>query len=707
MQFTLPALLAVLLPLPLGAQTAQSGSEPLTLPEVVVEGKAESLLGEAPSASKGQSSAEELSARPFLRRGELLEVVPGMTITQHAGGGKANQYFLRGLNLDHGTDFGISIDGMPVNMRTHAHGQGYADLNILIPEMVEQIDYWKGPYFADLGDLSAAGAAKFRLWDALPQGIASLTVGEDSYYRGLLADTIRLDDPVEAPAGGKSAKSVAPAAPGATSALTYALEYTGYDGPWVLPEDFHRWNGMLRYVWQDATERMALTAMGYDGRWTSSDQIPLRAIRRGSLDRLGFLDPTNGGDSSRYSFMADWSRKTDDGGSWHADAWVSRYDLQLFSNFTYFLDDPVHGDQFEQSETRWLAGATVRRDWKFSLGSAAAQSTLSAGFDTRHDWIDGIGLYHTSAQQRRGTVRADDVSQHSAGLFVQGDLHVNDWLRVQPGLRADVFRFEADGAVAANTGSDTDALVSPKLNLIFGPWHETELYLNAGYGFHSNDARGVLTTRDPVSGERVDRVDPLVRIFGTEAGVRTEAMDDWVHTLSAWYLQSDSELVYIGDAGTNEAGPGSSRYGLELSSYWRPADWFMFDSEVTLTHAEFDGGGDEAVPNSVPFSWSAGVSIGEKEGVFGALRARYFAPRPLEESGARESQSSLIFNARLGYRKNDWEVALDCLNLLDRKDNDIEYYYDSRLSSESAGASDYHIHPMEPRTFRLTVTKRW
>jgi len=685
------------LPLPLAAQTT---TETQTLPEVVVEGKAASLLGEAPSASKGQSSAEELMARPFLRRGELLEVVPGMTVTQHAGGGKANQYFLRGFNLDHGTDFGINIDGMPVNMRTHAHGQGYADLNILIPEMVEQLDYWKGPYFADFGDLSAAGAARFRIWDALPQGIASVTVGEDNYFRALVADSINLSSP--SPSSGKT-----PVAPAASSTLTYALEYTGYDGPWVLPENADRWNGMLRYVWQDATDRFALTAMGYDGTWTSSDQIPLRAIQNGAIPRLGYIDPSNGGDSSRYSVMADWTRKTDDGGQWHADAWVSRYDLQLYSNFTYFLDNPALGDQFEQDESRWLAGATVRRDWKFTLNGAKNESTLSAGLDTRSDWIDDIGLYKTSARVRHDTVRVDDVTENSVGLFVNADLHVNEWFRIQPGLRGDWFRFKTSGAVPENAGSENDSILSPKLSFIFGPWNDTEFYINSGYGFHSNDARGVLTTLDPVTGDPVDPVDPLVRIFGAEVGVRTEAMDDWVHTVSLWYLKSDSELVYIGDAGTNEAGPGSRRYGVELSSYWRPNEWLTFDNELTLTHAEFEGGGDDEVPNSIPFTWSAGLTAGREEGFFGTLRARYFAPRPLEESGTYESKSSFTLNARAGWRKNDWEIAVDCLNLLDRDANDIEYYYESRLPWEPAGVEDYHLHPMEPRTFRLTVAKRW
>jgi hypothetical protein len=683
-------LILAILPLATALHAADP-TPPTALPEMTVEGKADSLIGIAPSASKGQTSAAELATRPFLRRGELLEVVPGMTVTQHAGGGKANQYFLRGINLDHGTDFAISIDGLPVNLRTHAHGQGYADLNIVIPELVESIDYRKGPYFADLGDLSAAGAARFQLTDSLPSGIASLSLGEYGWYRGLLADSISLTTPSN------------PSAPSST--LTYGLEFNAYDGPWILPENARRWNGLLRWVSSDATDRFALTAMGYDGRWTSSDQIPQRAINQNLVDRFGNLDPSNGGTSSRYSLLADWSRKTDDRGQWHADAFLSRYDLQLFSNFTYFLDDPVNGDQFEQSESRWLAGASLRREWLFPFASASSDSSLTAGVDSRTDWIDDIGLYKTSARQRLSTTRRDDVTESSAGLFVNADLHFSDWFRLQPGLRADAFLFRTSGPVAANAGSDSAALVSPKLSAIFGPWHQTESYLNAGWGFHSNDARGVLTTIDPVSGSSVLPVDPLVRIFGAELGIRSEALTNWVHSASLWYLHSDSELVYIGDAGTNEAGPSSRRYGIELASYWRPSPALMLDSEFTVSHAAFSDGSD--VPNNVPLTWNGGITVGHGDGFFGSLRARAFARRPLEESGRVKSRASLLLNARAGFRRKSWELAVDCLNLLGRNDNDIEYFYDSRLASEPAPVSDRHIHPTEPRMFRVSLTKTW
>ena len=304
---------------PAAAQPAPAANDAgETLPEVVVEGKAGSLVGAAPAASKGQTSAEEILARPFLRRGELLESVPGVIITQHSGDGKANQYFLRGFNLDHGTDFGVFLEGMPINMRTHAHGQGYADLNPVIPELVKEMDYLKGPYYAQSGDLSAAGSARFQLWDALPQNMALFGVGEDGYYRGLAAGTISLREPASAPAA--SGKEGKPAA-GITESLTYGLEFNAYDGPWELPQNSRRWNGVLRYVRQDADSRLAVTGMGYDGRWHSTDQIPLRAVQSGLVGRFGAIDDSDRGDSSRYSLLVDFDKTTADGGKWYVVAW--------------------------------------------------------------------------------------------------------------------------------------------------------------------------------------------------------------------------------------------------------------------------------------------------------------------------------------------------------------------------------------------------
>ena len=702
---SLAALLAAASPL-----AAQQMTE---MEPVVVTGKAEDLLGVAPSASKGQASSEELLSRPVLRRGEILEIIPGLIVTQHAGGGKANQYFLRGFNLDHGTDFATSIEGMPLNMRTHAHGQGYTDLNPLIPELIKSVDYVKGTYAASNGDLSTAGAADFTLFDAMNRNLASFEIGEDNYYRGLIAGSVLLDSPVAPAASGPASKNpgknpVQPVPSGMVRGFTYALEYNTYDGPWVLPENFERWNGLLRYFQGDEDDFFSVTLMGYRAEWQSSDQIPNRAIRDGRIDRLGHVDPTTGGESQRYSLNAVFQTRDGDVVT-RGNLYGIYYDLDLFSNFTYFLDYPERGDQFQQKESRWIFGGNIARTWE-NAELFARPAEFTVGLQTRHDVIGDIGLYRTEERRRFLTVREDEVYEANVGVFGEVTVRWNDWFRTVAGLRADAFYFETrDSTLKGNEGDEFDGLVSPKISAIFGPWHETELYLNYGMGFHSNDARGVNTTVDPVSGDRVSKVDPLVRTQSAEIGLRTQVIPTLTSTLSLFWIDSDSELVYIGDAGTNEAGPGSERYGIEFASYWRPTSWFTLDAELALTHARFkDSGNEDYIPSSVPFMFSGGVTLGahgEDEGLFANIRARAFDRRPLIEDNSVKGKASFLVNAGVGYRKKNWEAAIECLNVFDREDNDIEYYYTSRLPGERAeGYDDTHLHPTEPRTFRLRVT---
>jgi hypothetical protein len=671
------------LPWLVGAQSVEE--QALEMPEVVIEGKAESLIGIATSASKGQTSAKELLERPFSRRGELLESIPGFIATQHSGDGKANQYFLRGTNLDHGTDFLMYVDGMPVNFRNHAHGQGYADINFIIPELVGELEYWKGNYFAQHGDLSSTGAARFKLLDALPQGILSTTWGEYEYSRTLIADTI------QAGAG----------------QLTVALEHQFYNGPWDVHSDATRWNGFLRWHWEDGTDRINITAMGYHGDWTSTDQVPQRAI--GSMiGRYGSLDPTDGGNSQRYSLQFDWVRE-EGRTTTRANAYAGYYDLDLFSNFTYFMDNPAPvGDQFEQQDQRWFFGGELARDWRFDAFGREQRFTL--GVQLRGEWIDGIGLYNTTMRDRWNTVRKDNIFQATYGLYSEFEFKPTDWFRIIPGVRADLFQFDVQhSTLNENTGTLSKGIVSPKLAVVFGPWAKTEFYLNAGMGFHSNDARGVNIVTDPSTGGSADRVDPLVRTYGAEFGIRNESIPKLVNTLSFWLLRSDSELIYVGDAGTTEPGPASQRCGVELSTYWRPNDWTMVDLEATYTdaHLRTEDPPSQEIPNAIPYTLNAGITLGGQQGFFGSLRGRYFAPRPLNETADATARESFQVNARLGYRRDRWEIALDCLNLINRSDNDIAYLYESQLASEGTPVTDVHVHPIEPRMFRLSVTWRF
>jgi outer membrane receptor protein involved in Fe transport len=591
---------------------------------------------------------------------------------------------MRGFNLDHGTDFAVSVERMPINMRSHAHGQGYADLNGLLPELVKSVDYTKGTYTARNGDLSTAGSADFVLWEALPQGIASVEMGEHNYYRMLMAESFTLG----------------------AGTLTLGGEWNTYDGPWERDENFQRWNAFARYFQGDEENSMSITVMGYGGEWDSSDQIPLRAVQNGSLGLFGNLDDSNGGESQRHSLQFDL--KTTKGTEvTRYSAYGVFYDLDLFSNFTYFLDDPMRGDQFEQQEERVIFGGEIVREWQ-DRQLFGREAEFAAGFQTRHDLVNDIGLYKTERRERHNTVRVDDIYESSYGVFGESTVKWNSWFRTVAGVRADAFYFDVTSDNAANSGDEWSGIVSPKLSAIFGPWNETELYVNLGTGFHSNDARGVNNTVDPTTGDPLPGVDPLVRTIGGELGVRTQVIPTLTSTLSLWWLDSDSELVYVGDAGLNEAGPGSRRFGIEWTNYWRPCDWVSVDGEIALTHARFrDVGADDRIPNSIPVMFSGGIALGHEEGFFGSMRARAFVGRPLEESGDIEGKNTFTLNAQVGYRTKDWEVALECLNLLDREDNDIEYYYPSQLSTEAAPVDDIHFHPAEPRMVRVKMTYRF
>ena len=653
--------------------------------EVKVVGRASDLVGIADSATDGVTGQAELGQRPILRPAEVLETVPGVIITQHSGSGKANQYFLRGFNLDHGTDFRVTVDGMPINMPSHGHGQGYADLNFLIPEMVSTVEYRKGAYDASEGDFSAAGAAHLEYVDRLDRGIAQLTPGSFGYGRALVGDS-------RAVAGGN---------------LLGAVEYVGNDGPWKLPEDLKKLNGVLRYSRGDAANGFSLTAMGYDSSWDSTDQIPGRAVAEGLVSRFGAIDLSDGGSSSRYSLSFEGRR----GSAGHLDrlqAYAIAYELDLFSNFTFFLDDPVNGDQFEQTDRRTVVGFKLDRQWLAKLGDREVETTV--GLEGRGDSIRN-GLFHTAQRTRLGTTRQDDIRQFSAAPFAQALVRWRPWLRTVTGLRLDTYSADVESNLAENSGSRQAALLSPKLSLLFGPWKSTELYVNYGFGFHSNDARGATIRIDPKSGEAVQRVDPLVRAKSLDLGLRTAAVSGLQTTVSLFALDLDSELLFVGDAGNTEASRPSRRIGVELANFWRARPWLAFDLDVSLSRGRFrddDPAGDR-IPGAIERVAAVGVSLTDLGRFSGAVRLRYFGPRDLIEDGSVRSRSSSLVNARVAYQLgNHLEIGLEMLNALDARVSDIDYFYASRLPGEpDEGVEDRHFHPAEKRSTRLIAQWRF
>lgn len=650
---------------------------------------AENLVGVASAASEGAVTAEQITARPIMRAGEVLETVPGLIISQHSGEGKANQYYLRGFNLDHGTDFASTVAGIPVNMPTHAHGHGYADANFLIPELVSGVQFRKGPYYADEGDFSSAGASNVNYVNVLDRPIVELSGGTHGWGRFLGAASPQLGD----------------------GYLLAALELNHNDGPWVRPDDFLKANGVLRYSRGDAQNGFSLTGLAYSADWNATDQIPRRAVESGLISRFGHIDPTDSGRTYRYGIAADL-QTSGPGHTTRMTGYVQRYGLNLFQNFTYFLDDPVRGDQFEQEDRRWIVGGQVTHRRLGNLGRYGTETAF--GIDLRYDAIGNVGLYRTSQGQRVSTIREDGVGQFSAGMFAETEVEWNRVLRTTLGLRGDVYGFRVDSIQPLNSGAKVAGLVSPKVSVVLGPWADTEVYVNLGLGFHSNDGRGSTIEVDPITGEPVDAVTPLVRARGAEFGVRTVRLRGLQTTVSIWMLGFDSELLFVGDAGTTEAGRPSRRYGVEITNYARPLPWLTLDLDLAFSRARFtdpDPYGD-AIPGALDRVISAGASFAPPEqgspGLFGSVRVRHFGERPLVEDERVTSPQTTLINGELGYRLSDHlELAVEGFNLLDSEVSDIDYFYTSRLPGEPAeGVDDVHTHPALPRSTRATLRVR-
>ena len=660
--------------------TAHAGGEQ-ELQNVIVTGKRNGQVGIADSANVGTVTQKQLEARTVYRPGELLEAAPGLIVSQHSGEGKANQFYLRGFNLDHGTDLRTTVDGMLVNQRSHGHGQGWTDLNFVIPELATGLRYKKGPYYASEGNFSSAGAVEITYADELPAGIANFGLGQNGYRRVLLANSPTLGS-------GK---------------LLYALEAMRNDGPFDKPDDFRKLNGVLRYSQGDLGNGWNVTGMGYSARWNATDQIPLRTVESGQLGRFDLIDPTDGGKSHRYSLSGTW-RSSSERSSTEVTAYLAHWNLELYSNFTYFLDNPVDGDQFSQPDRRTMTALNVRHAWASNWFDRDGENQV--GIQLQGDNISNA-LLNTKARQTLSTTRRDRIKEGSVGIWFDNAVRWTPTFRTVAGLRADSYRFGVDSDRPENSGKRTASIVSPKLNLIFGPWAKTEVYVNMGSGFHSNDARGTVITVDPKTHDPVAPVTPLPRSRGFELGLRTSLLPALQTSLSVYQLSFDSELVFVGDAGTTEAGRPSRRVGFELANYYKLDDWLTIDADIAFAQARFRDSAPEGrrIPGAVEGVASVAVAVDNLGPWFGTLQLRYFGPRPLIEDNSVRSKATALLNGRIGYKISPTlKVELEGFNLVNRKVSAIDYYYTSRLPGEpAAGISDIHFHPMESRSFRLSL----
>lgn len=637
-------------------------------PEVYVFGKRRNDIGVATSASEGTVSFAKFADRPLTRPGELVEVIPGMAATQHSGNTKANQYFLRGFNLDHGTDFTVSLDGVPLNLRSHGHGQGYLDLNGIIPEVVETIKYRKGPYYADMGDFSNAGGASFETFRKSTPSYIQTTFGENGYGRLL---------------GVK----------GFGDESFIAVELGSYRGPYDHADNQRKVSVIGRFGLDGiGLNHWSLTGMAYDAHSNANDQIPQRAVDQGLISRLGAIDTSDFGETSRY--MASLQRHGEDG--LDVTLYAQRYTLSLFSNFSYFLRDPVHGDQFQQADERWIYGGSAVKTWdRPVLGW-----TIRTGTEARYDDVGKVGLYFTEKRQVLSTVREDRVKQSSAAVYADATRAFGP-LRLTGGVRLDAIGGTVRSDDSRNSGDAGDTLLSPKFTAAWRVSQALELYADAGAGFHSNDIRGGTITVIPGSDDPADRVGLFAPSSGAELGARWSGKG-LTATAALWALHLDSELVYIGDGGDTASSDGTNRTGVEFLLDYSPRPGLDFNLSAAASYARYEGG--DRIPNALEYVLTGGMTARLTPRLSMTLTGRVLGPAPLIEDNSARSDTTIFVNGLLDYDFDRFQVKLEVLNLFNSKGDEIQYYYTSRLPGEPAeGVDDYHFHAFEPRTIRLSL----
>jgi outer membrane receptor protein involved in Fe transport len=640
---------------------------------IVVYGRGERRIGIAGAASEGGVAGADIEIRPLLRPGELLEATPGLIATQHSGGGKANQFFLRGFNLDHGTDFSLYIDDMPMNFRTHGHGQGYLDVNGLIPETVERVDYRKGPYRADRGDFSFVGSASITTRDKIDPFV-TVEGGSYNYWRFVGGGTVPLSG---------------------DASLTVVGQAKFYDGPWELPEDLDAYAGFAKFHSPlGETGELQVSLNLYSATWAPTEQLPERVVGTPlCADRFCSLDKTLRGKADRQILTVNYHDE-----DWRITGWAQHNDWSLLNNFTFLLDDPVNGDQRRQFEERWSWGGRIERNFEFS-----DTFSLSVGTELREDTLAPVGLDHTIEGMIDFTYGSFDVKETSASLYAEATWTPIERLMVIGGIRNDWYRFRTEAVEGATSWSGVvkDDSFAPKIGVNYEVADGLALYANYGEGFHSNDARGVTNPDDPAPG--------LVEGDMEEVGFRVEK-GGLIFTGVYWWSSIESELIYVGDSGAVEPSDPGVRHGYELTAFWKPNSWLAVDGVWTGSTARYAGlpEGENYVPGALESSGELGISALFK-GWNAAARMRYLGPHPLIEDNSERGEPTLLVNFRAAWTPSfidGFELYGEVLNVFDSEDDDIDYFYATRFPGEPAdGIEGRNSRIVEPRQFRIGVKK--
>jgi hypothetical protein len=665
-------------------------------------------LGSPYTASAGSFTQQEIDNFPLSRTTEFLELVPGLIVTQHSGILKANQYFLRGYSLDHGTDFAGFVDDMPYNLPTNAHGQGYLDLNSVIPELIQNVDFRKGPYYADVGDFSTVGSVNIHYMDSLPYGFWKIEVGQYDWIRTVVANSGCVGQ----------------------GTLLYGVEYNFYNGPYQTPQNAERISAVFRYTLGDAEDGFRLSAYIYNGSGNDDNQIPLRAVYQGLVNSLGNLNPTDFLTTQRYTLNAQWWHAWGTDAVTRANAYAYYYALDIFNDFTFFLQDPIHGDQNEQIDRRWVTGTNVSHTWSSLLLGDRAQNTI--GLQVRNDWIPRVGLNHTEDRQLVNVVTDDDVDDFDGAVYYQNQMKWGEKVRTVLGVRADYLDFNVhDFFVPENSSNIHTCFPSPKGSIIFGPWERTNFYISGGYDFHSNDARGATQVLSPsfvgLPPAYAGQAPPtptapspqVARTRGGEVGFRSQAIPNLTTEAAFWQIHSQQELVFDGDTGTTTPLRASDRYGIEWSNTYKFCDWLTLNADYSWSHGRLLGTDPETpgnyIPEAITTTFSGGPTVQLPSGWYADMRFRYVGPRPLIEDDRASSRATQTVDMTLGYRTLRFAGGLEFLNLFNSNGHDIDYYYGTGLKTDpgfpfppgSNGVNDINFRRVEPFEVRAFFTLRW
>ena len=674
------------------------------------------------TASMSHIRNTDLALRPNKSSQDLLKLVPGLITAQHAGGGKAEQIFLRGFDCDHGTDINISVDGVPVNMVSHGHGQGYADLHFLIPELVESMDVYKGPYFAEYGNLATAGAVRFKTRDLLPHNLIKFEGGMFNTFRTTLL--------------------VQPGSGSAEQNGYFGLQYYSSDGPFESPMNLQRMNVFGKYfVNIGHNSRLTLTAGSFGSAWDASGQVPDRAIVQGYITRFGAIDDREGGHTSRSDLNVLFEQKDDNNNTLAIQVFATQYDFKLFSNFTFYLQDPEHGDMIEQRDHRMILGSQASYSRVTALEKVILKTTYGAGF--RSDWIT-VGLYHSPDRMVMDEWSNAFINERNLSGWIIEELVFSPRFRLQLGLRGDYLTFDVDdqagsaldpsnSGIPHASGYVQQGMVNPKLNIAWSPGSNLEVYLNSGSGFHSNDARNVVigeTIRDleqnwegeGLSPEQIDErlvslnfnpeqknTTTLPRAFGGEIGIRARLWNQLDFGFAAWHLYLEKEFVYVGDGGYTELSDPTRRNGIDLEARIRLNRWLWADADVCFSNGHITSlpEGENYIPLAPRITSSGGITMKDFHGLEASARYIYVDDRPANEVNTVIASGYFIAQVGLSYHMKKFTFSVTLKNLFDTAWNEAQFDTESRLPWESEPVSEIHFTPGDPRNVHAGVSYRF